>query len=60
METTIEDLKTLILKKEDAYKKALEQMEIALIRFKDRSSSLSQSPSPYPFQIKKRSDRLFK
>ncbi len=36
METTIEDLKNLILKKEDAYKQALEQMEIALIYFKDR------------------------
>jgi hypothetical protein len=36
METTIQDLKNLILKKEDAYKKALEQMEIALICFKDR------------------------
>jgi hypothetical protein len=37
METTIEDLKNLIRKKEDAYKKALDQMEIALIIFKDRS-----------------------
>ncbi len=36
METTINELKNLILKKEDAYKKALEQMEIALICFKDR------------------------
>jgi hypothetical protein len=36
METTIDELKNLILKKEDAYKKALEQMEIALICFKDR------------------------
>jgi hypothetical protein len=41
METTIEDLKNLILKKEDAYKKSLEQMEIALICFKDRSFDLS-------------------
>jgi hypothetical protein len=36
METTIDELKNLILKKEDTYKKALEQMEIALICFKDR------------------------
>ncbi len=36
METTIDELKNLILKKENAYKKALEQMEIALISFKDR------------------------
>ena len=36
METTIEDLKNLILEKEEAYKHALEQMEIALIHFKNR------------------------
>jgi hypothetical protein len=36
METTIDELKELILKKEDAYKKALDQMEIALIIFKNR------------------------
>lgn len=36
METTIEDLKKLIQEKEDAYKHALDQMEIALIHFKNR------------------------
>jgi hypothetical protein len=36
MEETITELKNLILKKEDVYKKSLEQMEIALICFKDR------------------------
>lgn len=36
MEKTIEELNNLILKKEDAYKNALEQMEIALILFKNR------------------------
>jgi len=40
METTIDELKTTILKKEDAYKKSLEQMEIALISFKDRLNPL--------------------
>ena len=37
METTIEDLRTLIEKKQEAYRQALEQMEIALITFKNRS-----------------------
>ncbi|CAF0817678.1 unnamed protein product [Adineta steineri] len=36
METTIDELKDLIKKKENAYKNALEQMEIALILFKNR------------------------
>ncbi|CAF1153230.1 unnamed protein product [Rotaria sordida] len=36
MEKTIDDLKNLILAKEDAYKKALDEMEIALIVFKNR------------------------
>ncbi|CAF3361485.1 unnamed protein product [Rotaria socialis] len=36
MEKTIDELKSLILKKEDAYKKALYHMEIALMFFKDR------------------------
>ncbi|CAF4805324.1 unnamed protein product [Rotaria sp. Silwood1] len=36
MENTIDELKNLILKKEDAYKQALDQMEIALIFFKNR------------------------
>ncbi|CAF4471191.1 unnamed protein product, partial [Rotaria sp. Silwood2] len=36
MEKTIDELKDLILKKEDAYKKALDQMEIALMFFKNQ------------------------
>ena len=36
MKQTIDQLKELINSKEDAYKKALDQMEIALIVFKDR------------------------
>ncbi|CAF1561887.1 unnamed protein product [Adineta ricciae] len=36
METTIEELKRQIQQKEDAYRSALDQMEIALITFKNR------------------------
>jgi hypothetical protein len=36
MEKTIEELKNLILIKEKTYKNALDQMEIALIIFKNR------------------------
>ena len=36
METTIDELRNLISKKEDAYKKALDQMELALMFFKNR------------------------
>ena len=43
MEQTIEELKNLILIKEAAYKKALDQMEIALIIFKNRLFFLLKS-----------------
>lgn len=36
LEMTIEELRNLIQKKEEAYHQALTEMEIALIRFKDR------------------------
>ena len=36
LEMTIEELRSLIQKKEEAYHQALTEMEIALIRFKDR------------------------
>lgn len=36
LEMTIEELKNLIQQKEQAYHRALTEMEIALIRFKDR------------------------
>jgi hypothetical protein len=42
METTIDELKDLIQKKEEAYKKALDQMEIALISFKNRFEIILQ------------------
>lgn len=60
METTIDDLKTTILKKEQAYRNALQQMEIALISFKNRSDyfqSLNLTTLSLSIvQIKKRSD----
>lgn len=36
METTISELRESMAKKEDAYRAALDQMEIALITFKNR------------------------
>ena len=40
LEATIDELKDLMLKKEDAYRKALDQMRIAVILFKDRSTKI--------------------
>ena len=43
LEATIDQLKDLMLKKEDAYRKALEQMKIAVILFKDRSTQIDMA-----------------
>lgn len=59
METTIEELKRQIQQKEDAYRSALDQMEIALITFKNRFVHLDFSSfRTFYLQIKERSDSI--
>ena len=61
METTIEELKRQIQQKEDAYRSALDQMEIALITFKNRFVHFDSSFVQTLFlQIEERSDSISK